>query len=155
MLFQRETIREIGETSIATLTGQTIKLRNVASVSEGFGPVEIERKNRVRVTKVQAGVQDRVLGDVVRDIRERMASLDLAPGVSIEWGGEVEEQRKAFRFDGRGFAIHGFTPEAPYQSLEQPMSFGLEQPRGRGREQQGHPRFETGMKEFFTQLTYT
>jgi len=94
---QRETIREIGETPITTLTGQTIKLRNVASVSEGFGPVEIERKNRVRVTKVQAGVQDRVLGDVVRDIREDMAPLDLPPGVSIEWGGEVEEQRKAFR----------------------------------------------------------
>lgn len=94
---QRETIREIGETPITTLTGQTIKLRNVASVSEGFGPVEIERKNRVRVTKVQAGVQGKVLGDVVRDIREQMASLDLPPGVSIEWGGEVEEQRKAFR----------------------------------------------------------
>jgi HAE1 family hydrophobic/amphiphilic exporter-1 len=94
---QRETIREIGETPITTLTGQTIKLRNVASVSEGFGPVEIERKNRTRVTKVQAGVQGRVLGDVVRDIREQTALLDLPPGVSIEWGGEVEEQRKAFR----------------------------------------------------------
>jgi len=52
---------------------------------------------KVRVTKVQAGVQGKVLGDVVRDIREQMASLDLPPGVSIEWGGEVEEQRKAFR----------------------------------------------------------
>jgi len=94
---QRETIREIGETPITTLTGQTIKLRNVASVREAFGPVEIDRKNRTRVTKVQAGVQGRVLGDVVRDVREKMASLDLPPGVSIEWGGEVEEQRKAFR----------------------------------------------------------
>jgi len=94
---QRKTIREIGETPITTLTGQTIKLRNVASVREAYGPVEIDRKNRTRVTKVQAGVQGRVLGDVVRDIREDMATLDLPPGVSIEWGGEVEEQRKAFR----------------------------------------------------------
>lgn len=94
---QRKTIREIGETPITTLTGQTIKLRNVASARETFGPVEIDRKNRTRVTKVQAGVQGRVLGDVVRDVREKMASLDLPPGVSIEWGGEVEEQRKAFR----------------------------------------------------------
>jgi len=94
---QRKTIREIGETPITTLTGQTIKLRNVASVRETFGPVEIDRKNRTRVTKVMAGVQGRVLGDVVRDVREKMASLDLPPGVSIEWGGEVEEQRKAFR----------------------------------------------------------
>lgn len=91
---QRETIREIGETPITTLNGQTIKLRNVASVRETFGPVEIDRKNRTRVTKVQSGVQGRVLGDVVRDIREKMTSLDLPPGVSIEWGGEVEEQRK-------------------------------------------------------------
>jgi len=43
---QRKTIREIGETPITTLTGQTIKLRNVASVRETFGPVEIDRKNR-------------------------------------------------------------------------------------------------------------
>ncbi len=93
---QRKTIREIGETPITTLNGQTIKLRNVASVRETFGPVEIDRKNRTRVTKVQSGVQGRVLGDVVRDIREKMTSLDLPPGVSIEWGGEVEEQRKAF-----------------------------------------------------------
>ncbi len=94
---QRESIREIGETPITTLSGQIIKLRNVASVREAYGPVQIDRKNRTRVTKIQAGVQGRVLGDVVRDIRKPMASLDLPPGVSIEWGGEVEEQRKAFR----------------------------------------------------------
>ena len=94
---QRESIREIGETPITTLTGQTVKLRNIASICEAFGPVEIDRKNRTRVTKVLAGVHGRVMGDVVRDIREHIASLDLPPGVSIEWGGEVEEQRKAFR----------------------------------------------------------
>jgi HAE1 family hydrophobic/amphiphilic exporter-1 len=93
---QRETIHEIGETPITSLTGQTIKLRNIASIREAFGPVEIDRKNRTRVTKVLAGVQGRVLGDVVRDIREQIASYDLPPGVAVEWGGEVEEQRKAF-----------------------------------------------------------
>lgn len=94
---QRRSIREIGETPLATLTGQTIKLRNVATIEETFGPVEIERKNRVRITRVMAGVQGRVLGDVVRDVRTQMASLDLPPGVAVNWGGEVEEQRKAFR----------------------------------------------------------
>ncbi|MCK4791811.1 MAG: efflux RND transporter permease subunit, partial [Desulfobacteraceae bacterium] len=94
---QRESIREIGETPLTTLTGQTVKLRNVASIKEALGPVEIDRKNRVRVTKVQAGVYGRVLGDVVRDIRQQMDSLDMPPGVFIKWGGQVEEQRKAFR----------------------------------------------------------
>jgi len=94
---QRESIREIGETPITTLTGQTVKLRNVASMEETFGPVEIERKNRQRVTKVLAGVQGRVLSDVAGDIRKQMASLQLPPGVTLEWGGEVKEQGKAFR----------------------------------------------------------
>jgi HAE1 family hydrophobic/amphiphilic exporter-1 len=94
---QRRSLLQIGETPLMTLTGQIVKLRNVATIEETFGPVEIDRKNRVRVTRVQAGVQGRVLGDVVHDIRAQMASLDLPPGVSIEWGGEVEEQRKAFR----------------------------------------------------------
>jgi len=93
---ERRSIQQIGETPLMTLTGQIVKLRNVATIEETFGPVEIARKNRIRITHVQAGVQDRVLGDVVRDIRGKMVTLDLPPGVSIEWGGEVEEQRKAF-----------------------------------------------------------
>ena len=93
---ERRSIQQIGETPLMTLTGQIVKLRNVATIEETFGPVEIARKNRIRITHVRAGVQGRVLGDVVRDIREKMIALDLPPGVSIEWGGEVEEQRKAF-----------------------------------------------------------
>jgi HAE1 family hydrophobic/amphiphilic exporter-1 len=94
---QRESIVEIGETPLTTLNGQTVKLRNVASIRQTFGPVEIDRKNRARVTRVLAGVQGRVLGDVVHDIRAQMAELDVPVGISIEWGGEVEEQQKAFR----------------------------------------------------------
>ena len=93
---ERRSIQQIGETPLMTLTGQIVKLRNVATIEETFGPVEIARKNRIRITHVQAGVQGRVLGDVVRDIREKIVTLDLPPGISIEWGGEVEEQRKAF-----------------------------------------------------------
>jgi len=93
---ERRSIQQIGETPLLTLTGQTVKLRNVATIEETFGQAEIARKNRIRITHVRAGVQGRVLGDVVRDIREKMVTLELPPGVSIEWGGEVEEQRKAF-----------------------------------------------------------
>ena len=94
---QRESIREIGETPLTTLTGNTVKLRNVASIQQTFGPVEVERKNRVRMTRILAGIQGRILGDVARDIKADLASLELPPGVEIKWGGDVEEQRKAFR----------------------------------------------------------
>ncbi len=93
---ERQSILQIGETPLTTMRGEIVKLRNVATIEETFGPVEIARKNRIRITHVRAGVQGRVLGDVVRDIREKMSSLELPPGISVEWGGEVEEQRKAF-----------------------------------------------------------
>ena len=93
----RQSISGIGETPLTTLAGQTVKLRNVASIEETFGPVEIEHKNRARVTSVEAGVRGRPLGDVAADLRAQIARLKLPAGVSIEWAGEVEEQRKAFR----------------------------------------------------------
>ena len=93
---ERRSIVQIGETPLMTLSGNIVKLRNIAAIEETFGPVEIDRKNRTRVSRVQAGVQGRVLGDVVRDIRAQLSSFDMPPGVFIEWGGEVKEQQKAF-----------------------------------------------------------
>ncbi|MDY6823370.1 MAG: hypothetical protein SWH68_06160 [Thermodesulfobacteriota bacterium] len=40
-------------------------MKNLTAIADHGGPVEIDRKNRIRVTKVQAGVQGRVLGDFV------------------------------------------------------------------------------------------
>jgi CzcA family heavy metal efflux pump len=93
---ERKSISQIGDTPIMSLGGAMVKLRNVAEVEETFGPVEIERKNRVRVMRIQAGVRGRVLGDVKDDISAKLVSVKLPPGVSIQWSGEVEEQAKAF-----------------------------------------------------------
>jgi HAE1 family hydrophobic/amphiphilic exporter-1 len=49
---ERRSIQQIGETPLMTLTGQIVKLRNVATIEETFGPVEIARKNRIRITHV-------------------------------------------------------------------------------------------------------
>ena len=94
---QRRSIDEIGETPLTTMSGQIVKLRSIATIVEAFGPVEIERKNRVRVTRVQAGVEGRPLGDVVKDIKTQIKAINISSDVIIEWGGEVDEQNKAFR----------------------------------------------------------
>ncbi len=93
----RESLQEIGETPLATPAGQMVKLRNVAYVEQAYGPVQIDRKNRARVIRVLADIeQGYVLSDVVGAIRARMGSLELPPGIEIEWGGYVREQETAF-----------------------------------------------------------
>ena len=90
-------IESILEAPIPTLLGTQVRLRNIATVREGYGPVEIERRNRQRIVKVEADVFGRPLGDVMEDIRRELARMDIPRGVKVHFGGEVEEQQKAFR----------------------------------------------------------
>ena len=90
-------IESIGEVPITTLLGTQVRLGNIATVREGYGPVEIERRNRQRIVKVEADVLGRPLGDVVEDIKRELARMDIPWGVKVHFAGEVEEQQKAFR----------------------------------------------------------
>ncbi len=93
---ERRSLDNIGDISIPSMNGSLVKLKNIAKIRESLGPVEIERKNRERIVKVGCDVYKRSLGEVKRDIEKKISKLALPPGVTIDFGGEVEEQRKAF-----------------------------------------------------------
>jgi HAE1 family hydrophobic/amphiphilic exporter-1 len=94
---KRSSIDDIGEITIASILGMPVKLKNVADIRRATGPIEIERLNRQRVVKVEASNFERSLGEVTRDIRRELAKLEIPPGISLSFGGEVKEQQKAFR----------------------------------------------------------
>jgi len=77
--------------------GRQVPLKNLVRVREGQGPIEIERKNRQKIVKVEADLWQRSLGSASAEIREKLKGLDLPEGVSVGFGGDVEEQQKAFR----------------------------------------------------------
>lgn len=77
--------------------GQSIKLKNIASITNGEGPIEIERKNRQRIIKVEGDLYQRSLGDVTVDIKDILADMGTPPGIFVAFGGDVEEQKKAFK----------------------------------------------------------
>jgi len=82
---------------LKTIAGKVITLGNVAHIEERPGPVEIKHKERQRVVYVEADTFGRSMGEVMREFRERIRTLELPQGVDIKYGGEVEEQRKSFR----------------------------------------------------------
>ncbi len=82
---------------IFTPDGRRIKLGNIARVTEESGPVEIQRKNRQKIVKVEADTFKRELGDVTSDIRKAIDRLGVPPGMSVHFGSDVEEQQKSFR----------------------------------------------------------
>ncbi len=82
---------------VFTPDGRKISIGTIAEIVEGVGPIEIERKNRQRIVKVEAGIYQRSLGEVSADIKESLKKIGKPPGISISFGGDVEEQKKAFK----------------------------------------------------------
>jgi len=69
----------------------TLPLRALAAIAIAEGPNQISREDGRRRVVVQANVRGRDLGSVVADARARIAAtVALAPGQSLSWGGQYE-----------------------------------------------------------------
>lgn len=96
---QRVERRDIADVTVPSYLpdARPVKLINVARVEEQFGPIEIKRKNRQRIIRVEADVYRRSLGEIVSDIRGFTDQMALPLGVTVAFGGDTEEQVKSFR----------------------------------------------------------
>jgi len=94
----RSKIEDIENLSIVSpLTGKQLKLSNFAKIEEVAGPVEIERQNQERVVRVECNIYHRSPGKVREDIKKELDKLVLPQDIMINFGGEAEEQVKAFK----------------------------------------------------------
>ncbi len=94
----RRTIEDIAQAEIVLPDGGRIRLDSVASVEERLGALQIDRRNQERVIQVTADVYGRSSGEVVRDLRGRLAEeVPLPSGIGIHFGGTAEDQEESFR----------------------------------------------------------
>jgi len=93
----REKIENISNLLIPLPSGQHVTLSQVASIEKAKGPLEIERKGRERVVKIEGEIYGRGLGSVVAEAKAKLENMELPPGFSLHFGGEFEEQQKSFR----------------------------------------------------------
>jgi hydrophobic/amphiphilic exporter-1 (mainly G- bacteria), HAE1 family len=73
-----------------------MQARNLMQVDTETGPVQIERKNQQRITRVNAEVET-ALSQAVSNISDRLELVRVPQDFSVGFGSEVEEQAKAFR----------------------------------------------------------
>jgi len=86
----------IGELFVATANGESIPLREVATLSEGDGPSAIRRQNRQRAVRVDVNLRGRDLVSWVAEARQRVKDkVTLPTGFAIEWGGQFENFERA------------------------------------------------------------
>jgi CzcA family heavy metal efflux pump len=76
--------------------GRPIPLDNIATISRGAGPIQIERKYQQRIIHVTANTFGRDLGSVGKDIQSKLDQLQLPPNFKINLSGAVESQQESF-----------------------------------------------------------
>lgn len=90
-------LEEIMDLTMTNSEGQPVMLRNVVNMKPRRGPVRIERKDQERVVTVSANISGRDMGSVMRDVSARLRTLPVPRDFAIVFGGDYEEQQKAFR----------------------------------------------------------
>jgi multidrug efflux pump subunit AcrB len=93
----RSHIDDLRNIVLTTTGGQQVLLGNVATIVKASSPVQIDRKQQQRIVDVTANVSGRDLGSVARDIRTKLAGLNMPQGFEIRLSGNVEQQEKTFR----------------------------------------------------------
>jgi HAE1 family hydrophobic/amphiphilic exporter-1 len=103
----RDTLDDIRNIPIMSPLKTMVRLDQVASISRGEGPIQINRENQARVVTVSANIAGRDLGGVVRDIKNRTAEIEkgLPEGYFIEIGGQYEQMTDAFKIMAAAFAL--------------------------------------------------
>jgi multidrug efflux pump subunit AcrB len=92
----RTSVSDLDQIFLFNREGRPISLDNIATISRGVGPIQIERKYQQRVIHVTANTFGRDLGSVAADIQEKLDKLPLPPNFKINMTGAVESQRESF-----------------------------------------------------------
>ncbi len=81
---------------MVTGSNQMVPLDQIARITMGKGPSEIEHKNGKRTISVSANVQGRAAGEVTRDALKLADAIDYPPGYGRDLGGAGQDQNELF-----------------------------------------------------------
>jgi outer membrane protein TolC len=122
---EKQSLEDLLNLILTNSDGQPVVLRNVVSVLPRRGPVVIERKNQERIVSITGNIRGRDMGTILADIQRDLKALPVPGDFSVGFGGDYEEQRKAFRELGLGLILAlvlvYMVMACQYESLKDPF----------------------------------
>jgi HAE1 family hydrophobic/amphiphilic exporter-1 len=92
----RGAVSDVGDVLVSTPGGQVVPARNLLAVGRDTGPVQIDRKNMQRITRVNADIETS-LSEAIDAVEVRLDQVRVPPDFAIGFGAEVEAQARSFR----------------------------------------------------------
>lgn len=102
---QISTVEDIGEIKIKNSQGQLISLNQMVDIKHADNPNTISREDREDTVKISANIQQRTLGEINKDIQNKLDSLDMPSGYSIKFGGSQKNMAESFTSLTQALAI--------------------------------------------------
>jgi hydrophobe/amphiphile efflux-1 (HAE1) family protein len=94
--FDRKNIDDVSNLIFINSAGQQIKLSQFATITEGSGPSQLERRDKSASVTVQGQNVGVPTGTIVTQWQERIDTLEKPTGVNYIWGGDQENQSEGF-----------------------------------------------------------
>ena len=94
--FGRGSIDDVKQLKFINNQGQVLKLEQFADVSFGSGPTLLERRDKSPSVSVQSQVVGKPAGTLAQEWEKEFSKLELKPGISFKWGGNMENQQEGF-----------------------------------------------------------
>jgi HAE1 family hydrophobic/amphiphilic exporter-1 len=82
------TFTDLLDLPLTTLRGKIVPLRSVAEITLERGPSEIKRVDQQRIVEIKGDVSGRPQREVVAEVQQKMAALNLPPDYFITFGGQ-------------------------------------------------------------------
>jgi HAE1 family hydrophobic/amphiphilic exporter-1 len=79
-------------------TPQVVKLAQVARITEGLGPSQVNRRDLNREIELTNNVAGRSVGDVSADIQAVLDNVAFPPGYRYRFGGATKDMKEAFGY---------------------------------------------------------
>lgn len=92
----RNSISDLEEMAIMSPSGQSIKLKELATIQEYWGPPSIEHKRKERLVTVSTKADGIDLGELATRITNSMKTINIPQDVIVNVGGAYEDQQESF-----------------------------------------------------------
>ncbi|MEN9545211.1 MAG: hypothetical protein RLZZ598_2044, partial [Pseudomonadota bacterium] len=79
-------------------SARIVRFNQVATVTPGYGPTQINRRDLNREVELTANVSGRAQGEVAADIRKAIVAANLPPTVSTSFGGSTKDMAESFSY---------------------------------------------------------
>jgi hydrophobic/amphiphilic exporter-1 (mainly G- bacteria), HAE1 family len=113
-------------------SNQMVPLEQIATVSTGKGPSQIQHSDGKRTISVAANAQGRSPGEVTADALKIAKGMDFPPGYGLELGGASRDQQEVFKEMGialvSGIALMYFILVMQFGSFTAPLAVMISLP---------------------------